>query len=68
MVGNGLVPQSMLAQSQTGIFTRPDQTKNQLSMLTLAGNTLLSSGAQLAATLYYRNVRTRTLNGDVNDD
>jgi hypothetical protein len=68
LVGNGLVPQSMLAQSQTAIFTRPDQTKNQLGMLTLAGNAWLADGSQLAGTAYFRSVRTRTLNGDVNDD
>jgi iron complex outermembrane receptor protein len=68
LIGNGLVPQSFLAQTQTGIFTRPDQTKNQLSMVTLAGNTLLSDGSQLSGTVYYRHVRTRTFNGDVNDD
>ena len=68
MVGNGLVPQSFLAQTQTGIFTRPDQTRNLLSMWTLAGNTLLPDGSELSGTLYYRNVRTRTFNGDVNDD
>ena len=68
LVGNGLVPQSMLAQSQTAIFTRPDQTKNQLGMLTLSGSARLADGSQLAGTAYFRSVRTRTLNGDVNDD
>ena len=68
LVGNGLVPQSLLAQTPTGIFTRPDQTKNQLSMVTLAGNMLLANGSELSGTVYYRRVRTRTFNGDVNDD
>ena len=68
LVGNGLVPQSLLAQTPTGIFTRPDQTRNQLSMVTLAGNMLLANGSELSGTVYYRRVRTRTLNGDVNDD
>jgi iron complex outermembrane receptor protein len=68
LIGNGLVPQSLLAQSPTAIFTRPDQTKNQLSMLNLNATARLAGGAQLAGTLYARKVRTRTLNGDVNDD
>ena len=68
LVGNGLVPQSLLAQTPTGIFTRPDQTRNQLSMVTLAGNMLLPDGSELSGTVYYRRVRTRTFNGDVNDD
>ncbi len=67
LVGNGLVPQSFLAQTQTGIFTRPDQTKNQLALLNVSGNALLEGGSQLAGTVYFRSVRTRTLNGDVND-
>ncbi len=68
LVGNGLVPQSLLAQTPTGIFTRPDQTRNQLSMVTLAGNMLLGDGSELSGTVYYRHVSTRTFNGDVNDD
>jgi iron complex outermembrane recepter protein len=68
LVGNGLLPQSLLAQTPTGIFTRPDQTRNQRSMVTLVGNTLLPNGSELSGTLYYRRVRTRTFNGDVNDE
>jgi outer membrane receptor protein involved in Fe transport len=68
LVGNGLVPQSMLAQSPTRNFTRPDQTQNRLSMLNLSGSVRLAGGSWLAATLYAREVNTRTLNGDLNDD
>ncbi len=68
LIGNGLVPQTFLAQSQTSIFTRPDQTKNQLAMVNVSAHALLEGGSQLAGLAYFRSVRTRTLNGDVNDD
>jgi iron complex outermembrane receptor protein len=68
LVGNGLVPQSMLAQSPSAVFTLPDHTRNQLSMLTLSGSAQLTGGSQLAGTLYYRNVVTRSSSGDVNGD
>ena len=68
LIGNQLSPQSFLVQSRSSIFTRPDQTKNKLAMATLAGTAQLGGGAQLSATLYARSLRTRTLNGDVNDE
>lgn len=68
LIGNGLVPQTFLAQSRTSIFTRPDQTKNRLSMLNLSGSAQLDGGTTLSATAYVRSVRTNTINGDINDD
>jgi len=67
LIGNGLVSQTFLAQSQTSIFTRPDQTKNQLAMVNVSGNALLEGGSQLDGLVSFCNVRTRTLNGELND-
>jgi len=68
LIGNGVLPESMLERSRTQIYTRPDQTKTKMTMLTL--NTLYDVGAthQLSATAYLRRGRTATLNGDLNDD
>jgi outer membrane receptor protein involved in Fe transport len=68
LVGNGLVPESMLSERRKSIFTHPDQTRNRMTLLALSGSHWLNDTDQLAATVYARRTRTRTLNGDGNDD
>jgi outer membrane receptor protein involved in Fe transport len=68
LVGNGLLPDSMYRDDRESIFTHPDQTRNRLQQLALSGNHWLDERNQLSARIYWRNVRTRTLNGDGNDD
>lgn len=68
LIGNGLLPESMLARSRTKVYTRPDQTDNRLSMLTLNASLELSPTHTLAATAYVRRSKAATLNGDLNDD
>jgi outer membrane receptor protein involved in Fe transport len=67
LIGNGLTPQSFFDRRREAIFTLPDRTRNQLGMLSFNGSYYLSDAARLSTTLYYRDVKTRTLNGDVND-
>jgi iron complex outermembrane recepter protein len=67
LIGNGLVPQSFFDRRREAIFTLPDRTRNELGMLSFNGSYYLSNAARLSTTLYYRDVRTRTLNGDIND-
>ncbi len=68
LIGNGLLPQSMLAESRQAIFTHPDQTNNSLTQLALNGKRWLSDTQSLSANVYHRQSKTRTLNGDMNDD
>jgi len=69
MVGNGLVPQEMMRNlGRQAIYTKPDQTINKMAFLNLTGSHWLNDETMLSGNLYYRNVRTRTLNGDINDD
>jgi outer membrane receptor protein involved in Fe transport len=68
LVGNALAPQSLLERRWQEIFTHPDQTLNRMAATTLNARYALSDEAQLAGTLYFRRVLTRTLNADVNDD
>jgi outer membrane receptor protein involved in Fe transport len=67
LTGNGLVPQSIHDRRREAIFTRPDRTRNELGMLSFNGSWYLSDNARLSTVLYYRRVKTRTLNGDIND-
>jgi len=68
LVGNGLVPQAMLDERRANIFTHPDQTRNDLTQLALNGKLWLSDTQSLSGSVYVRQTRMRTLNGDMNDD
>ncbi|MCB5187720.1 TonB-dependent receptor [Methylobacillus caricis] len=69
MIGNGLVPSEMMrALGRDTILTRPDQTRNTMSFLNLNGSHWFNDDVMLSGNVYYRQSRTRTLNGDGNDD
>jgi len=68
LIGNGLLPDSMRRRDEHSIFTYPDQTRNRLNQIALSGNHWIDDDNQFTGRAYWRKVRTRTLNGDVNDD
>ena len=68
MTGNGLLPESMYATRRDQIFTHPDQTRNDLTQLALSGRLWLNDTQSLSGNIYHRRSKTRTLNGDMNDD
>lgn len=68
LIGNGLTPESMLAQDRQQIYTRPDQTKNRMTLLTFNSMRRWDGGLTLSTTAYLRRLRASTLNGDLNDD
>ncbi len=68
LTGNGLVPESMLAQRRAQIFTHPDTTWNTHGQFSLSGSHWLDEESRLAGNVYFRTTRTRTLNGDANDE
>jgi len=69
LIGNGLVQKEFLrAQDWDAINTKPDQTENKLAFFNFNASHWLSDTTMLSGNAYYRKVRTRTLNGDVNDD
>lgn len=68
LTGNGLVPESMLAQGRAEVFTHPDQTRNDLTQVTVNGRYWLGDASSLTGTVYHRRSATRTLNGDLDDD
>ena len=67
LVGNGLLPESMLQARRQGIFTKSDNTRHRLHLLSLGASYWLDDKARLTGTLYHRSNRVRTLNGDAND-
>ncbi|MGY0196193.1 TonB-dependent receptor [Leptothrix sp. BB-4] len=67
LIGNGLLPTSMLETSRTQVYTRPDETRNRLAALTLRAGYDLGDGEKLEALAYRRQLDARTVNGDVNE-
>ena len=68
LTGNGLLPESMFAQGRSQVFTHPDQTNNDLTQVALSGRYWLTGASSLSGTVYYRQTKTRTLNGDINNE
>jgi outer membrane receptor protein involved in Fe transport len=68
LTGNGVAPESMLAQRRSQVFTVPDNTRNEMGMLNLTGSHRLNDQNIISGLAYYRTNRSNTLNGDANDD
>ena len=68
LVGNGVVPPSLLSREREAVFTHPDETRNSLTQLALNGKLWLGDAQSLSGSVYHRRTRTGTLNGDMNDD
>ena len=67
LVGNGAAPEDLLELDREAIFTRPDQTENTLTMLSVSGEQTVSSNVTLRGNLYVRASDIDTLNGDDSD-
>ncbi|HET7865000.1 MAG TPA: TonB-dependent receptor, partial [Burkholderiaceae bacterium] len=68
LIGNGLLPESMLAQRREQVYTRPDQSENKMTMLSFNTTARLAEQWELGATVYARRNKVGTVNGDINDD
>jgi outer membrane receptor protein involved in Fe transport len=66
--GNGLQDLQFLSRDYDSVYTKPDNTQNKAYLLNLTGSQKLSDVVTLSGNVYYRNIKTRTFNGDVNDD
>ena len=66
LIGNGPLPEAMLALRRTQIYTRPDPTDNRVTMLSLNATRQFGSGRELAGTVYTRRVNAASINGDLN--
>ncbi len=62
--GNGPAPAEQLARDRDAVFTWPDNTANDMWMISLDGRQKLSRRASLAGNLYLRHGERTTLNGD----
>ncbi|HSI25404.1 MAG TPA: TonB-dependent receptor [Methylotenera sp.] len=69
LVGNGLVQKEFLDNlGWDSINTKPDVTDTTMAFLNFNMNHYFTDDTVFSGNTYYRNARTKTLNGDVNDD
>jgi iron complex outermembrane recepter protein len=64
LIGNGPSPVQLLQLDRAAIFTRPDQTDNNMTLVNLNGRRQLSPLWRLIGIVYYRHSKIDTLNGD----
>ena len=68
LTGNGLQERRLLARNYASVYTEPDITENASTFLNLVASRDVSEHLTLSGNAYYRHIRTRTLNGDLNDE
>lgn len=66
--GNGLQTVDNLNQDYNSVYTLPDITGNRSLFLNLEGKYLVNSKVTLAGNSYYRNIKTGSSNGDINQN
>lgn len=64
LIGNGSVPAELLELDRTAVFTSPDQTENEMTMLNLEGTHWISDTIQIGGNTFYRRNKTGSFNGD----
>ena len=67
LIGNGAAPAQLLAVDRDAIFTRPDQTRNELLLFSVKGEHALSDRLTLSGNAYLRSSDVGTYNGDDSD-
>jgi hypothetical protein len=67
LIGNGPLPVDLLEEDREAIFTRPDITDQEATLLRLGGQRALGENVILEGALFYRNSKIDSLNGDDSD-
>ncbi len=67
LIGNGAAPVQLLEVDRNAIFTRPDQTRNELMLLSVKGEHRVSDRLTLSGNVYRRSSDIATYNGDDSD-
>ncbi|QJU60095.1 TonB-dependent receptor [Sphingomonas sp. AP4-R1] len=66
--GNGLQEMRLLAADRASVYSYPDTTKNRAWLANLTGSHRFSDRLSVNGNIFWRHIRTRGFNGDVNDD
>ena len=65
--GNGLGELNELGRNYSSVYTKPDITANRSPAVTLNARQGIGTALSLSLNAWYRGIRTRTLNADVNE-
>lgn len=68
LTGNGLQEQRFLARDYASVYTKPDVTRNRSGLINLTVTRAFGDRLRFGGNAYVRSIRTRSLNGDINDD
>jgi outer membrane receptor protein involved in Fe transport len=66
--GNALQEVGFLERDFASVYTKPDETDNRGTFLNVTTRRQTSERVTISANGYYRDIRTNTLNGDINED
>ena len=64
LIGNGAIPEELLADDRKAIFTAPDVTNNDLIMVSLDGSHNFNDKVKLNVNFFYRENDGSSFNGD----
>src|SRR5262249_41648702 len=67
LTGNGPQEQRFLNKDYKSIYTKPDITDNRSPFVNLSARHMLRDNLSVSGNVYYRYIRTRTFNGDINE-
>jgi outer membrane receptor protein involved in Fe transport len=68
LTGNGLQDQRLLDRNYASVYTSPDDTSNRAGLVNAGWRLRRTPALTFSGNVYYRDIRTQTLNGDINDD
>ena len=68
LTGNGLQEQRFLARDYASVYTKPDTTDNQALFINLVGQHTIKEDVLVSGNVFYRNIKTSTFNGDINEE
>jgi outer membrane receptor protein involved in Fe transport len=66
--GNGLTPKSAIDRDRSAVYTWPDNTQNKSSFVNLNLSHYFTPETMFSGNVYYRNIRSSSYNGDINDE
>jgi outer membrane receptor protein involved in Fe transport len=66
--GNGMQEFRLLARDYRSVYTKPDITANRAPFFNFSASHNISSRLTFTGNVYYRHFRTRTYNGDINEE
>lgn len=68
LIGNGLQDYRLLDRNYGSVYTKPDKTDNRSPFVNFNAQHSLTHSVTVSGNVYYRDIRTHTFNGDINEE